>query len=59
MPDPPHKSSVPLSEVSRCESTYGGSMSLRSSRAESPWAIRITVFAAAMLITCQAAAARS
>jgi hypothetical protein len=32
-------------------------MSLRSSTAASPWAIGITVFAAAMLITCQAAAA--
>jgi hypothetical protein len=34
-------------------------MSLRSSTAASPWAIGMTVFAAAMLITCQAVAARS
>ena len=34
-------------------------MSLRSSRAVSPWAIGVTVVVAAMLITCQAAAARS
>ena len=59
MSDPPDKSSVPCISLSRCESRYGGSMSLRSSTAASPWAIGMTVFAAAMLITCQAAAARS